>query len=328
MSASATPAVRAKPLVLAYRGPVLENVFFGHAVAYDVHGRRHFSLGNTARLTPVRSCLKPFQALPLLMEELPPHQQPSEQEVALMCGSHAAEPVHLGTVRSILKKAGANEGALGCGAPEGRRARIYNNCSGKHSGMLLYCSVKNLPIEGYLDPGHPLQDRIITEVLKLSRSVRPEVPIQVDGCGAPVPALPLEKIAWLFAQLSRPTGLPAAMAAGLQRAASAMREHPLMVAGTGHFDTRISEITSGRILAKCGADGLSCLSDRETGTGIAVKCESPSIAMAQGAALGLARKLNMVDDAEFDTLVSEFLPPRLNTNGLQIGTLRLASEIC
>src|SRR5260221_544528 len=116
-TASATPAVNAKPLVLSYRGPVLENVFFGHAVAYDAHGKRLFSLGNSARLTPVRSCLKPFQTLPLLLDEVPAHLRPTDQELAIMCGSHSGEAEHLEVVRAILAKAGAGEGDLGCGSP-------------------------------------------------------------------------------------------------------------------------------------------------------------------------------------------------------------------
>ena len=38
-----------------------------------------------------------------------------EREVAVTCGSHSAEPDHLAAVRSILDKAGLDEGALQCG---------------------------------------------------------------------------------------------------------------------------------------------------------------------------------------------------------------------
>ncbi|MBI2942912.1 MAG: asparaginase [Candidatus Wallbacteria bacterium] len=325
--ATATPAVNAKPLVLSYRGPVLENVFFGHAVAYDAHGRRLFSLGNSARLTPVRSCLKPFQALPILMDEVPAHFRPEERELAIMCGSHAAEAEHLATVRAILSRAGAGEGELGCGAPPGKGSRIYHNCSGKHSGMLLWCAARGFPKQGYLDPQHPLQERILSEVLKLSRSVRPEVPVLVDGCGAPVPALPLEKIAWLYAQLAKPTGLPGALAAGLTRAAAAMRAHPVLVSGTGLFDTRVNQVTGGQVIAKCGADGLACLAHRDSGTGIAVKSEAPDIPMAQAAALGVLKRLSLLSAAHYETLAAEFLAPRRNSIGQDIGRVQLAGEL-
>ncbi|MBI4871208.1 MAG: asparaginase [Candidatus Riflebacteria bacterium] len=324
---SATPDLNARPLVLAYRGPVLENVCFGHAVALDAHGKRVFHLGNTARLTPVRSCLKPFQALPSLLDELPAPMRPTDADLALMCGSHAAERDHLEGVRSLLSRAGASEGDLGCGCPPERPSRLYHGCSGKHAGMLLYCRAMGLPQGSYLEPSHPLQERILTEVLRLSRSVRPEVPVLIDGCGAPIVALSLEKLAWLYAQLARPTGLPAELSAALMRVAQAMRTHPRSVGGSSSFDSHLIEATRGRIVAKCGADGLQCLADRESGVGIAVKCETPSIPLAQAAALALARKLGTLSAAEYDALAPETLPPRLNSQGREIGRLRLAAEL-
>lgn len=324
----ATPEINARPLVLSYRGPVLENVLFGHAVAVDAHNKRLFHLGNSARLTPLRSAMKPFQALPSLLDDLPEHLRPTDLELALMCGSHDAEPFHLQLARELLQKAGAGEGDLGCGPPATRPGgRIHHGCSGKHSGMLRYCAAKRLPLAGYLEPSHPLQERILTEVLRLSRSVRPEVPVLIDGCNAPVVALPLEKLAWLYAQLVRPTGLPGPVASALQRLASAMREHPRFVGGTRNYDTRIAEVTSGRVLSKCGADGLACMAHQESGIGVAVKCEAPSIPMAQAAATGLLFKLGLISSDEFDALSREILPPRLNSVGKDVGRFRLAAEL-
>ena len=39
------------------------------------------------------------------------------------------------------------------------RERVYMNCSGKHAAMLLACVANDWPLEGYLDPEHPLQKR-------------------------------------------------------------------------------------------------------------------------------------------------------------------------
>src|SRR5258707_1334076 len=37
---------------------------------------------------------------------------------------------------------------------------VFNNCSGKHAGMLAAACALNVPLETYLDPAHPLQERI------------------------------------------------------------------------------------------------------------------------------------------------------------------------
>jgi L-asparaginase II len=223
--------------------------------------------------------MKPLQAavsLSLAALEFP------DDEVAVMCASHNAEPIHVDTVRSLLARAGVAESALKCPAmrpwdeltaaasPEPRP--INSDCSGKHAGMLAACRAQGWPLESYRDPGHPLQGAVMEAVLRATGLDRVEVGI--DGCGVPVHGMPLRAMATIYARLSEP-----ARWGGLEtqvgRAVEAMLAAPYLVAGRNRADTAIME-ASGRIVVKGGAEGLICASILDQGLGVAVKIRDGS----------------------------------------------------
>ena len=73
------------------------------AVAVDADGTIVASAGEAERALFARSSMKPLQAtvsLALSSFEFPP------TEVAVMCASHNAEPVHIEAVRSMLARIG------------------------------------------------------------------------------------------------------------------------------------------------------------------------------------------------------------------------------
>src|SRR6202007_1761830 len=95
-----------------------------------------------------RSAMKYFQQIPLLETGAYDRFGFTSKELAVMCGSHKAEAMHIETVDGILAKIGFDRSYLQCGpqAPSDRRTAvemirtgiapqdIYNNCSGKHAG--------------------------------------------------------------------------------------------------------------------------------------------------------------------------------------------------
>src|SRR5215831_7326671 len=105
-------------LVEVWRGPIIESRHSGHLIAVDGSGRRVCSLGSPETVTYLRSSGKPFQALPVVSSGAADRFGLSEQEVAIACGSHNGEPVHVETVRSMLRKIELPESALKCGTHE------------------------------------------------------------------------------------------------------------------------------------------------------------------------------------------------------------------
>src|SRR5205085_519887 len=162
-------------LVEVWRGPLIESRHRGHLIAVDGSGVTVASLGSPETTTFLRSSAKPFQAFPLVASGAADRFGFIEQDIAIACGSHNGEPIHVEAVTSILRKIGLDANALKCGAHEPyslevARALIrkgeppsvlQNNCSGKHAGMLALAKHIGAPIETYDDPTNPVHQLII-----------------------------------------------------------------------------------------------------------------------------------------------------------------------
>ena len=257
--------------VVVERGGVVESVHRVHAAAVR-DGELVGAAGDPARVTFMRSAAKPFQALPLALEE---PELPAE-ELAIACASHEATPEQLRLVRVLLERAGAREDELACGEEHG--SKLGHNCSGKHAGMLLRVRRHDWPREGYELAGHPLQAELLAVTASAAGVPPADVGTAVDGCGVLTFALPLEGIARAFARLGR-RELP-----GSEAVVAAMLAHPQLVGGPSAVDTAIMRARPG-VLAKRGAEGVLCAALPD-GTGVAVKVEDGAN-RAAGPALAL-----------------------------------------
>src|SRR2546423_3905503 len=138
------------PLVEVRRGSIVESRHRGHVAAVDGDGSVSASLGEPETVTYLRSSAKPFQAVPLVTSGAADHFGFDEQELAVACGSHSGQDVHVEIVAGMLRKIGLDESFLKCGVhepfdrataerlrPSGEAPRILrHNWSGKHTGML------------------------------------------------------------------------------------------------------------------------------------------------------------------------------------------------
>ncbi len=218
-------------------------------VVADPGGRVIARTGDPTGEFFIRSSAKPFQARVCqdAGADLPPSW------LAVACSSHAGDPVHLGIVAEMLSSAGIDERALGCppAAPLGAGARrrpfthapITNNCSGKHAAMLRACAARGWPLDRYLDPGHPIQEAIAREMVRLFGAGT--LPVGVDGCGAPVFRCSTESLAVAFAALGSE--------AGYDGVRTAMLRYPALVSGVDATDQQLAVALGG--LAKRGAEG-------------------------------------------------------------------------
>ncbi len=245
--------------VAAVRGGTVEALHRVHAVAVDLDGQVVVSAGNSSLVTFMRSSAKPLQALPLA--RLPADLE--DREIAIACASHLARPEQVDAVRSLLRRAGADEDELVCG-PEGEPpSRLNHNCSGNHAGMLLVCRDRGWDIEGYGRPEHPVQRLLHSEIAAAADVPLERVGTAGDGCGVLTFALPLDRMAIAFARLS---GLD-----GGDRVAAAMQRDPDLIRGPDSADARLMRLHPGWV-AKGGAEALLCAASPD-GLAIAVKVE-------------------------------------------------------
>ncbi|MEU7240216.1 asparaginase [Streptomyces sparsogenes] len=260
------------PLVQVIRGGLVEGVHHGSAVVLAADGAVLLQAGDPDAAFYPRSALKPVQAVAMARAGLPL----DGELLALTAASHSGQARHLAGARRILEQGRLAEDLLRnvpdlpYGAPEreawlraGRGpSRLAQNCSGKHAAMLLTAQLCDWPLEGYLDPAHPLQ-RLIAETVEDLTGQR-IARVTVDGCGAPLFAVSPRGLA---RALSRIATAPAGTPEG--RVAAAMREHPEMVAGTGRDVARLMRAVPG-LIAKDGFEGVQ-VAALPDGSALAVK---------------------------------------------------------
>ncbi|MDQ6712108.1 MAG: asparaginase [Candidatus Dormibacteraeota bacterium] len=320
----------AAPLVRVERGGVEEALHLGHLAVVDAGGQLHASLGDAARVTYFRSCAKPFQAIGSLSAGIAARYELGAEQIAIMAASHNGEPRHVEMVRDLLRRTGIAESALQCGAhwpyyePAATAARhqldeplaVFNNCSGKHAGMLAAAHGLDAPLDTYLDPGHPVQQHIRGVIEAFTGCLPSDIRYGIDGCSAPNAAVPLSALARSFAALVTSSD----EAAGA--VVAAMTQHPFLIGGTDRFDTRLMEVTSGRLLAKGGAAGAHCTGDRRSGRGLAVKLDSGDGTWTAVAVMAALERLGWLEQAERDALGNFATPTLRNHKRVAVGTVR------
>jgi L-asparaginase II len=277
-------------------------------VVADPEGRVVRAWGDADLVTYPRSALKAVQALPLVATGAAAAFGFGDRELALAVASHNAEPGHLEVAATMLAACGLDEGALACGptwpyrtedalalaAAGGTPSPIRNCCSGKHAGFLAVARHLGHPTEGYTRPDHPVQ-AMVAATIEAVTGARLDEP-GVDGCSAPIWALPLRHLATGFARVATGEGLDPDLAAAASRLRTAMTAEPWLVAGTGRFCTEVIEATGGAALVKYGADGVFTAALPTLGLGLAVKVDDGSARAAELAtAAVLARLLPDVD---------------------------------
>ncbi|MDX6577484.1 MAG: hypothetical protein QOE96_3437 [Blastocatellia bacterium] len=333
-------------LVEVWRGPIVESRHRGHLTAVDGGGQTVAALGLPETVTYIRSSGKPFQAMPLIVSGAADRFGFTEQEIAIACGSHSGEPVHVETVRSMLKKIGLDESALKCGVHEPFSAEVareltrnqespnvlQNNCSGKHAGMLALALHLGAPTESYDDSSNPVQQAIAKTVAEFSDSPLDQIALGVDGCGVPVFGVSVRAMALMYARLVAPSeSLSTAARNACKRIVKAMVDFPEMVGGTkDRLDTELIKAGHGRLISKIGAEGVYTIgvlpcAEWPNGLGLALKIEDGDDHRARPpAVIEALRQLNVLAANELEALASYAPTVIKNRRGERVGEARAA----
>lgn len=328
-------------IVDVYRGPLVESSHYGHIAVVDLQGNILHSVGDPQRLTFARSSAKPLQAIPVVESGAADRYQFSPADIALCCASHSGEAQHVNRAAAMLSRIGLSPDALQCGThiphdqegykqlirAGGELTPLYNNCSGKHSGMLALACHMGADPAGYRQVDHPVQVAMRAAVADLAGMKPEEIVIGVDGCGVPVFGLPLYRLALAFAKLSDPSDLPEARRQAVERITSAMMAHPEMVAGTNRFCTDLMGALRGRVIGKAGAEGVYAAGIMGKGIGIAVKVEDGNIRAAYPAVVAVLEQLGCLNETDLQALQHHRVPVIKNARQEVIGQLRAAFSL-
>jgi L-asparaginase II len=323
------------PLVAVMRGQYVGSLHRGTFAVCDVDGGTVLSAGDVSQRVFLRSAAKPFQVMPAVLSGAIDRFRLTQEETAVLCASHNAEPVHVAAVLSALGKAGLGEDALRCGAhaplDAGAAAdlvrsgqaptAVCNNCSGAHTGMLLACVANGWPLERYGDPDHPLQ-RMTREIVATFAGVAmAEVQMATDNCAVPTFRLPVQSAARAFARLVSPHGLGRDLEAAAAIVTEAMTACPHMVAGEDRFDTDLMVQGRGSIVAKGGAEAFEGIGLIECRLGIALKISDGGSRATAPASMAVLDALHALSAGAREALTKYGRPEVLNARGERVGRI-------
>lgn len=302
-------------LAVLVRNDFIESRHAGSVVVVDPAGQVLFTKGDPNALVFPRSAMKLFQAMGIFSTGL----ELSPEFTALATSSHTGSAAHVELVKELLATGGFTEADLKCATEwpvnkdmlkqvyqeDGGALPIYHCCSGKHAAMLLACKHEGWPTENYLDRDHPLQVRILEAVEYLTGEKITST--AVDGCGAPVHAMPLVKLASGVAKmLSADDSAPMGIKDSAQKLASSMLAHPWIVGDHGEPDVIIMEELG--FTAKSGYEGVFIVSTPD-GTTVATKILDGNLRTAPIVALQALVRAGVLEQSKLDSLI-----PRLHTD--------------
>lgn len=319
-------------LAVVERSGFVESRHAGAAVVLSPDGDVAAAHGSTEALILPRSALKPLQAVACVTAGA----ALEGEQLAMATASHTGTHRHAAVVRDVLAAGGLTEDDLACPASwpgdsaarddlvrdHAEPARIRMNCSGKHAAMLRACVATGWPVDGYLEPAHPLQVHIREVVERLTGEKAAH--LAVDGCGAPVPALTLTGLARAIHRIGTASARsPFALHRVAGALVQAVKDDPWTVQGPGQPDTIAIE-TLG-VFAKHGAEGVMVMVAPD-GTTVALKILDGSPRAAAIIAAALLARAGALGDADLQTL-SAALPLAVTGGGGDVGMIRPATGI-
>ncbi|EWS99833.1 asparaginase [Intrasporangium oryzae NRRL B-24470] len=304
--ASVSSALAAAPVVAhVVRGGFVESAHHGTAVVTNPDGSIDLEIGDASGPVFPRSSSKPIQALAMVRNGL----ATDGALLSLACASHSGEDFHLEGVRAILAGAGLIESDLQ-NTPDypldeaartdwiaaGRkRESIAQNCSGKHASMLATCVARGWDLGTYRNPDHRLQVAIRGTVRELTGSE--PVAEALDGCGAPIHAVPLSGLARAFGRIAATRVGPEA------RVAAAIRAYPEFLGGTGRDVTALIRGVDG-LIAKDGAEAVYAVGLAD-GRGVAVKVADGGARARTVLLAAVLRRIGVTDEAALAALENQ-----------------------
>lgn len=347
-----------QPLFELTRGSLIESCHFGSIAVVDSHGTLLHSYGDPRTVAFLRSSAKPFQCLPFVEQGGVEHFRFTESELAISCASHETSQLHLDMVHSLQLKVGLDENQLQCGPhlpSDAKKLREviqqniqptanFNNCSGKHTMLLAFAKMRNLPLETYLDINHPIQQDILQTISDMCVIEKKEIQLGVDGCSAINFAMPLYNAAVGLARFCDAQELDMKRGIACNKIISAMLSHPEMISNFGEFDCELMKAGKGKVITKRGAEGFQIIGIMPNviskhAVGIAFKVSDgdkasmndnleSSTRVRPAVTLEILKQLNVLNESELKSL-SDFGPEKILKNyaGLVTGESKPVFEL-
>jgi L-asparaginase II len=320
---------------------VLESFHRGVVCIVDREGKVIYSEGDIQQICYPRSAMKLIQVMPLLELGGIERFGFTLEEIAVMCGSHNAEPEHLKVVNSILQKIGLDKDNLNCGPqyPTSKKDadelirksekphQIHNNCSGKHAGMLALCKLLDLEIDDYLNPNHHIQTLILQYVEEMYEYPKEKMVTALDGCSAPIYSIPIYNQALAFKNLVATDACTQERKLACKIIVDAISTYPFMVAGSKRYCSDMMKVCGSRIIGKTGAEGLFCMSLLQEQIGVCIKIDDGKMLPQYNLAQALVEATGIFNEEILQPLNNYKRAELNNYNKFVTGEIKVRSNL-
>jgi L-asparaginase II len=300
----------AETLIEIWRADILECQHRGHAVISDTSGNIIASWGNPDQVILPRSSSKMLQALPLIETGAAAAFGLGAEQLALSCASHNSAAIHTDRVETWLGNLGLNDDDFRCGShqPKDETARHALRDNGQKP-----CHAE------YVEIDHPLQ-KAVKEAFE-EMTGQDTLGYGIDGCNAPNFATTVTGLARAMARMADPSGLGSARETAARALVSAMREHPLLVAGEGRACSELMAAMDGKVAIKTGAEGVYIAILPEQGLGVALKIEDGATRGSEAAMAAILVRLGVLSP-NHPMAKKRLNPPVLNCREVNTGFIQ------
>jgi L-asparaginase II len=171
-----------------------------------------------------------------------------------------------------------------------------------------------------VDPAHPLQQAVRATLAEAVQMPGERLPLGLDGCSAPNYALPLSRLAHLYARLAQ--GRDDRFGSALGVLCDAMTARPDLVSGEERSDLHLMSAGRGDWVCKIGADAVQAIGIRSAGIGIAIKVADGASRALHPATCSVLEQLGLLDEHARRVLERYIEPPIKNAKGMVAGFVR------
>ena len=252
------------------RGEQLESHHEAKCIIKDLQKNIIFSTNHNNDLIFPRSAVKIFQAIPFVTSEAINKFRLNSKQIALACSSHAGENFHIKELLKWFNKLDLSINKLQCGIHNPldlnssnklllsgvRPNQLYNNCSGKHLGMLSGSIANQYSINNYLQFHHPYQIKIRKILELFCQKKIHKKNFAIDGCSAPQYALSLNDLSLGLINLVNSYQSLFKNTSEVQLLMNSILNNPNMIGGSLKFDSYLIKTCNKKLFCKYGAEGV------------------------------------------------------------------------
>lgn len=292
-----------------YRGDVLECVHYGtYALVHEIDGLI-YQKGDADWNCFYRSASKPIQALPMLVHGLHKKYGLTDEEAAIISGSHWGDEEHVRVLESILEKTEFREDQMVMlptypVRPSRRdellwqnvaRRKVFHNCAGKHLALMMLARELGEPVESYWRKDSLTQREVRKMIALIGETPEDQIQLGVDGCGVPVFAVPFQHIARSYLNMARPERIKDdKIALAASENYDRIHQYPTMMAGKDLVCSMVAK--NSDLLGKSGALGVYALGIRSLGIGMVSKISDGSHAEFEATVIETLKHLGIAKE--------------------------------